>query len=153
MDIKELSENQKNLISNVLDCLIPPDGVVIGAGEAGIVNYICSAMSTSHDLNKAIRKIISVIQNASMTQYESKFELLAQDNKIGILTYVEKIFPHYFEILVEHTYKGYYSNKDVLSLLGVGATPPQPRGYILSSFDKNMLKSVRRMGNKYRNQE
>ena len=55
MDIKELSENQKNLISNVLDCLIPPDGVVIGAGEAGIVNYICSAVSTSNDLNKAIR--------------------------------------------------------------------------------------------------
>jgi hypothetical protein len=150
MDIKELSENQKNLISNVLDCLIQPDDIAIGAGEAGIVNYICCAISTSNDLHKAISKITSAIQNASMTLYGSEFELLTQDNKIAILTNVEKKFPHFFEILVEHTYKGYYSNKDVLSLLGVNAIPPQPRGYSLSSFDKNMLEGVRQRGKKYR---
>ena len=54
MDIQVLNDDQKNLISIVLDCLIPPDDIAIGAGEAGTVNYIYYAMTKSNDLHKAI---------------------------------------------------------------------------------------------------
>ncbi len=58
--------------------------------------------------------------------------------------------PGFVELLVFHTYSGYYQNPRVSVAIGLAARPPYPSGYELESGDLGLLDAVRKRTKLYR---
>jgi hypothetical protein len=82
--------------------------------------------------------------------FSSAFSDLSEDQRVEVLKRVESEHTHFFKELVQQTYAGYYTRKDVAELLGLEARPPQPLGYVLEPFDPTTLENVKRRGKIYR---
>ena len=149
-DIRIFSASQVGLITLVLNCLIPSHKNHPGAGDPSIVNQIDNAISKSPNLKPIFLKGLLEIEVSSTESYKSEFRLLTQEQRIELLSTVELDHPNFFSLLLEYTYKAYYSNPRIIELLGYGATPPQPIGYALPPFESDMLNNVKRRPKIYR---
>ena len=138
------------LLTSILDCLIPSDGRLPGAGGAGIVRYIDALMAGSEDTKQLFLQGLYEIEAASSELSKSDFGSLAQGQQVGILSSVEANHPAFFALLIENTYKGYYSNPEILRILGFAGRLPQPEGDSLHPFESHMLENVKKRGKRYR---
>ena len=144
------SRSQYTLITAVLDRLIPPQGDMPGAGEAGGVNHLDSVVSESRQLARLFSRGLQDIEIAA-ARLGSGFEELGGDQQDEVLRGVEADSPQFFDLLVRHTYNGYYSNPNVVELLGLDPSPPQPRGNRVERGDLSSLQAVIERGQAYRN--
>ena len=78
------------------------------------------------------------------------FEELDGGQRDEVLRGVESDSPQFFDMLVRHTYNGYYSNPKVVELLGLDPSPPQPRGNRVERGDLSSLQLVIERGQAYR---
>ena len=105
----------------IVDCLIPPDDFP-GAYEAGVCDYLEQIFKT--DLAEHVeffRAGIDAIDNEAVATYEVPFAGLTRDQQISILESIESgavktswpIAPaRFFEMLVNTTAEGYYSDPE-----------------------------------------
>ena len=148
---KELfTKGEKVLVNEVLNCLIPSDNGMPGAAEVGIVEYLNDILNHSTELKKTFAYIFKKIQIESKIINPEDFKNISNIKKQIILKNIEKKFPESFNILILHTYNGYYTNSSVTNLLGVFARPPQPLGYDLEQGDLWSTKNVISRGKIYR---
>ena len=108
-------------IRAVVDCLIPPDDFP-GAYEAGVCNYLDRLLQT--DLAEHadfFRAGIDAIDTEALAQYNARFEALTPDQQIAILAGIDSgavktswpVAPsRFFEMLVNTTAEGYYSDPE-----------------------------------------
>ena len=125
--LRFLGESQYELISAVLDRLIPSQGDMPGAGEAGTADYLDGIAAGSAQLARLFARGLQDIEIAA-SQLGDGFDDLSGDQQDEVLRGVESDNPEFFDLLVRHTYNGYYSNPKVVELLGLDPRPPQPRG-------------------------
>jgi hypothetical protein len=144
-----LSQSQYALITAVLDRLIPPQGEMPGAGEAGTADYMDGVVSSSPHLARLFSRSLQDIEIAA-ARLGSGFEELSGDQQDEVLRSVEADSPQFFDLLVRHTYNGYYSNPKVVELLGLDPRPPQPRGNRVERGDLSSLQEVVERGQAYR---
>ncbi len=144
-----LSQNQRSLVTAVLDRLIPSQGDMPGAGEAGTADYLDSIAADSTQLARLFSGGLQDIEIAA-SRLESSFEELSGDRRGEILRGVEANNPEFFDALVRHTYNGYYSNSKVVEALGLDPRPPQPRGNRVERGDLTSLQVVVERGQAYR---
>lgn len=145
-----LTQAQQEILTSVLDTVIPPDGDLPGAGEAGVTDYIDDVLTESESLRRLFLNGLADIEIASGESYSAVFESLPGEQKTNALLLVQAEHPAFFQLLVEHAYKGYYSDPDVVRLLGLETRPPQPEGYDLRRFDPATLNTVKDRGQVYR---
>ncbi len=150
LDYITLTAAQHTLLAKVLDTVVPRKGKLPGAGAAGIVDYIDDVLTDSEPLRRLFLDGLADVEIASGAAHSARFGSLSAAKKKRVLRDVEAEQPEFFEALVEHTYKGYYSNPEIVELLGLEARPPQPVGYPLKPFDRTTLDSVRKRGKVYR---
>ena len=139
-----LSPAQRALLAEVLDRIIPREGDLAGAGEAGAADYIDGVLERSPELRHAFLSGLAAL-DAPMP-----FESLSADEKVSRMRGVETAHPDFFTTLVRETYAGYYSNPAVVEALGLDPTPPQPIGYVLEPFDYGLLDNPKKLGKLYK---
>ena len=144
-----LSQSQHELVTAVLDRLIPSQGEMPGAGELGIADYLDGIAAGSAGIARLFSRSLQDIEIAA-ARVGSGFEELSGDQQDEILKGVEADSPQFFDLLVRHTYNGYYSNPNVVELLGLDPRPPQPRGNQVERGDLSSLQVVVERGQAYR---
>ena len=144
-----LSQSQYELVTAVLDRLIPSQGDMPGAGEAGTADYLDGIAAGSAQLARLFARGLQDIEIAA-ARIGDGFDDLSGDQQDEVLRGVESDSPEFFDLLVRHTYNGYYSNPEVVELLGLDPRPPQPRGNSVERGDLSSLELVVERGQAYR---
>ena len=144
-----LSEAQYELVTAVLDRLIPSQEDMPGAGEVGTADYIDGVAAESARLARLFSGGLQDIEIAA-ARVGAGFEELDGEQRDEVLRGVEADSPDFFDALVRHTYNGYYSNPKVVELLGLDPRPPQPRGNHVERGDLSSLELVVERGQAYR---
>jgi hypothetical protein len=119
----------------VVDCLIPPDDFP-GAYEAGVCNYLDQLLQTDlAEHAEVFRSGIDQIEAEAQARFNRRFPELRQEQKILTLAAIEAGAvttswpidpPRFFEMLVNTTAEGYYSdpqqggNRDRISWVMTG---------------------------------
>jgi gluconate 2-dehydrogenase gamma chain len=93
----------------VVDCLIPPDDFP-GAYEAGVCDYVERLLQT--DLAEHadfFRAGIDAIEAEALARFNKSFANLSSTQQVATLTVIESAVPRFFEMLVNTTAEGYYT--------------------------------------------
>lgn len=145
-----LSEQQREVLTAVLDRLIPPQDEVPGAGAAGIASHVEGMAGIAPKSRAILIDGLKAIEAASGRSHRRGFVSLSDAQKVDVLREVEAQHTRFFGALIQESYAGYYSNPAVLAAKGLPVSAPQPNGYEIESFDASLLDSVRARGKKYR---
>jgi hypothetical protein len=136
------SKSQFQLVTSILNRIIPASGDLPGAGELGVAHYLERAIGPSAELKRAFAAGLTQISLESQHQHAEEFSTLSSEQQDTLLRHMEASAPAFFAALVFHTYRGYYSHPLVLQRLGLEARPPQPRGHHLEPFDLRLLDTM-----------
>ncbi len=146
---KFLSAEQRSLLNAIFDRLIPAQGHMPGAGQAGVAEHLDAIAGGSARLARLFAAGLRSIESAAATR-GSSFAEMTGDQQDEILRSVESNKSAFFETLLMHTYNGYYSNPQVVEALGLEPRPPQPRGHNVEFGDFSSLETVVARGQAYR---
>ena len=144
-----LSPQQRALLDAVLDRLIPTQGAMPGAGQAGTADYLDGIVGDSPRLARLFSAGLRSVESAAARRGASFVEMTG-DQQDEVLRSVESNKSAFFETLLMHTYNGYYSNPQVVEALGLEPRPPQPRGHAIELGDFGDLDVVVARGTAYR---
>jgi hypothetical protein len=143
------SESQHELVTSILNRIVPSDGKMPGAGEVAL-GYLDRVVGSRNDYRQLFGRGLSQIEIAAQSKHGKDFVELSNDEKDSVLRQVEASETRFFDALVRQTYNGYYTNPQVIGLLGLEARPPQPRGHQLDRGDLSFMENVRKRGIVYR---
>lgn len=144
------AEAQRELVTGVLNRIVPASGAFPGAGDLGVAGYVDGVVGRSPELRRLFAQGLMHIAIVSQQRFGQEFVSLSEADQDAVLRQVESSQAEFFNALVTHTYSGYYSHPTVIRLLGLEARPPQPRGYELEPLDLSLLERVKQRGQKYR---
>lgn len=144
-----LSEDQRTLLDAILDRLIPAQGEMPGAGQAGTADYLDGIAGESARLARLFSDGLRSVESAA-TSRGAGFVELASHQQDEILRQIEADESAFFDTLLTHTYNGYYSNPRVVEALGLEPRPPQPQGHQVEFGDFSSLATVSERGVAYR---
>ncbi len=133
------TDTQRDLLTSVLNCLIPPEGQLPGAGDLGLVTFVEGAIEGEARLNRLFNGGWAQIEMAAGNRDPSGFQALNDDGKDATLKEVEASHPEFFDALVLQTYNGYYTNPSVFQLIGYGERPTQVTNGSLELLDESLL--------------
>jgi hypothetical protein len=134
-----LSVEQSNVLTAVLNRLVPAEGKMPGAGDVGIAHFIDGVLGDAPHLRQPI---FDVLGEVHVSQPGSDTEL---DDVLGR---IQRDQEESFLVLLDATYTGYYNNPQVLQ--AVGWVPPADDASDSEFFDVALLDEVRQRGQKYR---
>ena len=134
-----LSVERGNVLTAILNRLVPAEGKMPGAGDVGIAHFIDGVLGDAPHLRQPILDVLSEVH---VSQPGSDAEL---DDVLGR---VQRDQEASFLILLDATYTGYYSNLQVLQ--AIGWVPPADTCGDSEFFDVALLDEVRQRGQKYR---
>src|SRR6185369_5505064 len=93
----------------VVDCLIPPDDFP-GAYDAGVCDYLERLLQTDlADEADFFRAGIEAIDTEARARFDKPFAELSQAEQNATLVAIEAATPSFFEMLVNTTAEGYYT--------------------------------------------
>ncbi len=137
------------LLEAVLDRIIPRSGIMPGAGEAGVAEFVRRQLARDIDLAELFARGLMQISSGSLDR-GAEFTDLPSTSRDEVLGEVEAADPGFFSALIKHTYGGYYTDRKILGLLGDDVRPPQPSGHAINRGDLSLLEPVRKRGAIYR---
>ena len=144
-----LSTEQRTLLNAILDRLIPATCKMQGAGQAGTADHIDGVAGASPRMGRLFTAGLRSIESAAARRGVAFIDM-SSDQQDEILRGIEANKSAFFETLLLHTYNGYYSNPQVVEVLGLEPRPPQPRGHEVAVGDFNSLATVVERGIVYR---
>ena len=110
----------------VVDCLIPPDDFP-GAYDAGVCDYLTRLLQTDlAEQAEFFRAGIDAIDAEAIARFDKPFAALSVNEQNSTLVAIESGAPRFFEMLVNTTAEGYYSepqqggNRGAISWLMTG---------------------------------
>ena len=139
------SESQLELVTCVLDRIVPREGTMPGAGTAAL-EYLDRVVGDRGDYKRLFGDGLAQIEIAAQAAHGKGFTELSEEGRDCVLRRVEVSEPGFFQTLVRETCMGYYSNPLVVELLGLEVRPPQPRGHQLELGDLCALENVKQRG-------
>ena len=135
------TENQRNLLSAVLNRIIPPEGQLPGAGDLELGGFIEGAASKEISLRRLFTEGLASLDIIASQENAAEFESLTGAAQDAVLQVVEERHPAFFAELVRQCYNGYYTNPKIFDLIGYAQADPQ--GYQPRPFDENLLEPQR----------
>ncbi len=145
-----LSPNQRELLTAVVDLVIPSGDGVPGASDVGVAAHVEGINGVTPPARSLLANGLKAIEAASGCTHSKRFLSLSDDDRTAVLKQVESREPEFFAVLVRETYSGYYSSQEVLRAKGLPLSAPQPEGYDIEPFDASLLEGVRKRGKAYR---
>ena len=140
---------RRDLLTLVLDTLVPASGGFHGAGEVAL-DHVLAMAAASADVERLLSRGLQAVEEAARMAGAAGFAGLSPDDRESVLRRVEQSHAEPFEALVRHTYDGYYSHPTVIARLGLDGGPPHPRGYRVEAADQPNLARVTARGPLYR---
>ncbi|MEP1576206.1 hypothetical protein [Roseibium album] len=146
-----LTDENQVLFLKVLDEIIPAGGVrrMPSAGVKAVAESVLSATAYSTDAPGTVERLLEAVSARS-----PGFSELSSDDRVTVLKAVEMAEPRDFAELVRLTYMAYYSRPEIRPLLGVGAHPVHPHGYVVEHESDTLMDEltapVRARGAAYR---
>jgi hypothetical protein len=134
---------RRDLLAVVLDSLVPA-GDGFPAGSVAL-DHVLAMAGMSPDVASMLERALQAIDDAA-----GAFARLGDDERERVLRRVEQTHSALFDLLVRHTYDGYYSHPGVLGRLGLEPGPVQPRGHRIESTELPDLGRVAARGPIYR---
>jgi Gluconate 2-dehydrogenase subunit 3 len=141
--VRVLDPEQRASLRSILNQVVPANGTLPGAGDLDVGASIERTLHESPRLRRLFIDGLTQIAIAAHRQSGSAFAELEPARQLHVLKMVEHESPAFFEELVEHTYRGYYTLPAVQRAVGVEPRPPQPLGYKLEPFDPALLEQQR----------
>lgn len=145
-----LSLQQRELLTAVVDRLIPPGDNVPGAGEVGVGEHVEGITGVSARSRAQLANGLKDIEATAGRRHSKGYVNLSGSAQTEVLEEVELRYPEFFKTLIQETYAGYYGNRKVLQAKGLPLPAPQPDGYEIEPFDASLLEGVRKRGKAYR---
>ena len=145
-----LADAQRELLTRVLDRIVPAGDGLPGAGELGVAEFVESAVCSSLGQTRLLVDGLKLIEVTGGRHGSEAFGELDDDARDQVLRDVESTSPEFFDELVRLTYVGYYSQPRVAAALGLEARPPQPLGFDMQQGDLSLVENVRKRGPVYR---
>ena len=131
-------DNARQLISAILDRLIPANEDLSSAGQMGLEDEVLRLARKQHRFHRrftrALNKFYSTSPNFTSESAEFQDEILRS---------FETDHPSSFRTLLDITYIVYYKDSRVHKRLGWENRPPQPGGYPMAPWDESVLKNIR----------
>ena len=126
------SADERNLLTAILDVLIPPNAAraIPGGGALGVADFLGAVAKQDAQFRTQITALLNMAQAA--TDGVSA-ELVRQ---------LEAEHPDAFTALLTETYKGYYSRPDMRAKFGVGAHPVHPLGYDVPPESPELMETL-----------
>lgn len=141
-----LDDAQTALLAAVLNRIVPAADGMPGAGDLGVTATIDRTLAAYPLLRRLVHDGLVEIEIESARQADGAgagFIDLAGDRQDAALRSVEAAYPAFFAALIEHTYRGYYTDPRVYAAIGYAHRPPQPLGHKLPLFDPSLLERQR----------
>jgi hypothetical protein len=145
-----LTPTQLAFLAAVQDRLIPREGELPGAGEAGGALVVDRYLAERAAWRPDVLAVLQAIDVAAGAAGRPSFLDLSGAERDAVLHAVEAAHPRLFRGLVRLTYAAYYTDAGVQRARGVTAAPPLPGGHTLPPFDESRLEPVRRRGKLWR---
>jgi len=129
-----LADREAALLTRVLDRLIPSDGVMPGAGEIGVTQFINDLVVEAPHLHRPVADVLGSVGAADSAA--------ATDEQMdAALRRAERDHPEAFGMLVHAAYVGYYNHPEVLD--AIGWVSPEASSNEPKYFDDSRLAGVR----------
>lgn len=134
---------QRDLLSGVLNRLIPPEGQLPGAGDLGLAGFLEEVIDQQPQLSRLFNDGLAQIEIAAGIRERPGFQALSDDEKDAALKEVEASHPKFFDELVRQTYNGYYTNPSIFQQIGYSERPTQGTSGSLELLDESLLEQQR----------
>ena len=137
------SAAQRELLSVVLNRLIPGRDNRPGAGDLGVAGFVERVAAESPAKTRLFNEGLQAIDQLASQSRSENFLALSDGAKTDVLKETESSYPAFFEQLVQQTYNGYYTDKRILDIIGDNVpTPPVP-GARPKLMDESLLEKQR----------
>jgi hypothetical protein len=134
-----LGGEQRELLRLALNRIVPAQPDLPGAGDLAVGDSIERTLAVDIRLRRLFLDGLASIATAA----PEPFSNLDAAGQTAVLRGVEQQAPAFFAALVDHTYRGYYTQARVLAAIGLEPRPPQPLGHRLPPFDPELLRQQR----------
>ena len=138
------TDDQRDLLSNVLNRLIPPEGALPGAGDLGLAAFLEGVVEGEARKNRMFNEGLAQIEIAAVIREPSGFQALNDEGKDAALKEVEASHPEFFDELVRQPYNGYYPNPNIFQLSGYPERLAQGTSGSLDLLDESLLEQQRK---------
>jgi len=135
------TEAQQALLTAALNCVIPEEGNMPGAGDLGVIEFIETLVAPDPKLRRLVNEGLSQIVVAASVQSGQEFVDLDKDDQNEALKEVQAQQPAFFDFLLRQCYNGYYTNAQIQDLIGYQR--PSPVEYEYKPFDESLLEPQR----------
>lgn len=136
------TEEQRQLLTAMLDRIIPAEGESPGAGRLGIARFIESAVANNPKQRRLLLDGLAQVVIAAAHRGDSLFQDLSDAGKDEVLRDIESQFSPFFELMVRQCYNGYYTSSEVFE--SIGYSLPNSVTYQPRPFDESLLEPQRR---------
>ena len=133
------TQSQRNLLTSVLNRVIPPEGQFPGAGDLGVADFVEAAIGRDIQLRRLFLEGLALVEITVARREGKGSDELSDAARDVALHQVEEEQPKFFEALLVQTYSGYYTNPRVFQLIGYAL----PQVYQPKSFDESLLEKQR----------
>ena len=135
------TEEQRQLLTAMLDRIIPAQGESPGAGSRGIAHFIESAVAKNPKHRRLFLEGLAEVVIATARHGDSPFQELSDAGKDEVLRDVESQYGPFFELLVRQCYNGYYTDSEVFH--SIGYSLPDSATYQPRPFEESLLEVQR----------
>jgi hypothetical protein len=125
------TEGQRELLTAVLNRIIPAEDKFPGAGDLGLAGFVEGVVAQSSKLRRLFIEGLAQIEITAVGKEGKEFLGLTDAARDQTLREVERQHPQFFEALVRQCYNGYYTSPQIFELinyrrLGPGEYIPRP---------------------------
>jgi gluconate 2-dehydrogenase subunit 3-like protein len=147
-----LGTAERRTLRAAADVIIPADRRMPSAISVGANRYIERIAGRDARLAGLLGDGLRAIDTHAMATHASRFDLLTAEQQAEVLVHIEKTDAPagFFPALRDLVYEAYYTQPQVMKLLGYNFRSGRRRTAPLDAFDEQRLARVRRMPPFYR---
>jgi hypothetical protein len=112
------TEAQRELLTSVLNRIVPAEGQFPGAGDLGVADFVEQAAGQSTSLRRLFIEGLTLIEITAVQWQGKEFSGLSGSAQDAVLKEVETRDSIFFDTLVRQCYNGYYTSPEVFQLIG-----------------------------------
>ena len=128
---------QRDLMTAILNCIIPAAGDHPSAGDLEIADFVERAISPNPGLRNIFIAGLAQTEIAAAKQTNAKFTQIDHTKQETVLKEIQADNPTFFDLVLRQCYNGYYTNPEIQDL--VGHQTMTPGSYQYQSLDESLL--------------
>jgi hypothetical protein len=141
---------QSILLRQLADVIIPAADGMPSSGEAGAASYLEALALREADVARDLRGAMAAAERQARAAHGRAVDRLDAQERVGVLTAMERDAPDRFRTLRDLVYEGYYTQPRVWAVLGYTFVGQGAEGPPLEPFEEPLLERVRALPQLYR---